>query len=135
MPRADLESTQTEVRDLSARWFRAWLDKDAGTIERLAADDYVYVSPNGAVLDRQAILAIIRSPSYRLDRGTRTEVVVRALGPGAAVERHHYDGAGAFEGAGFVDDQRCVMVWENQAGGWRLVMEQCAALNGKSPRQ
>jgi hypothetical protein len=47
----------TEVQDLSARWFQAWLDKTPETIEDLAADDYIYVSPNGAVLDRQAILA------------------------------------------------------------------------------
>jgi uncharacterized protein (TIGR02246 family) len=120
----------TEVQDLSARWFQAWLDKTPETIEHLAADDYVYVSPNGAVLDRQAILAIIRSPSYRLDRGTRTEVVVRALGPDAALVRHRYEGAGAYEGTEFIDDQRCVMIWERQVGRWRLVMEQCA-LNGK----
>jgi uncharacterized protein (TIGR02246 family) len=126
-----LDPMPTEIRDLSARWFQAWLDKDPETVERLAADDYVYVSPNGSVLDRQAILAIIRCPSYRLDRGTRTEVVVRALGPDAAVERHHYEGAGAFEGAEFIDDQRCVMVWEKQAGQWRLVMEQCS-LNHRS---
>jgi uncharacterized protein (TIGR02246 family) len=115
-----------EPRDLSARWFQAWLDKDPETIERLAAADYVYVSPTGSILDRQAILAIIRSPGYRLDRGTRTEIVVRALGPEAALVRHRYEGAGAFEGAEFIDDQRCVMVWEKQAGQWRLVMEQCA---------
>ena len=99
-------------------------------IERLAANDYIYVSPNGSVLDRQAILAIIRSPSYRLNQGGRTEIVVRTLGPDAAVVRHHYEGAGTFESAEFIDDQRCVMVWEKQAGQWRLVMEQCA-LNGK----
>jgi tRNA-Thr(GGU) m(6)t(6)A37 methyltransferase TsaA len=122
----------TEVQELAARWFQAWLDKDAEAIERLVADDYVYVGPNGTVLDRQAILAIIRSPSYRLDRGTRSEVVVRVLGPDAAMVRHRYEGAGAFEGAEFVDDQRCVMVWERQAGRWRLVMEQCA-LNGVPP--
>jgi uncharacterized protein (TIGR02246 family) len=122
--------TPAEVGDLSARWFQAWLDKDAGTIERLAASDYVYVSPTGSILDRQAILAIIRAPSYRLDRGTRTEIVVRALGPDAALVRHRYQGAGAFEGAEFIDDQRCVMIWERQAGAWRLVMEQCA-VNGK----
>jgi uncharacterized protein (TIGR02246 family) len=120
---------ETEVRDLSARWFQAWFDKDAETIERLAASDYVYVGPNGSVLDRQAILAIIRSPSYRLARGTRTDVVVRQLGSDAVLVRHHYQGAGALEGAEFTDDQRCVMIWEKHAGEWRLVMEQCA-LNG-----
>ena len=115
-----------ELQDLSERWFQAWLDKDAATVERLMAEDYLYIAPNGLVLDRQAILAIIRSPSYRLDHGTRTEVVVRALGHDAAVVRHRYQGAGSFEGASFTDDHRCVMVWEKHAGQWRLVMEQCS---------
>ena len=80
----------SELHSLSERWFQAWLDKDATTVERLAAEDYIYVAPNGSTLDRQAILAIIRSPSYRLDHGTRTEVVVRPVGQGAAIVRHRY---------------------------------------------
>src|SRR5262245_23799945 len=115
-----------EVLRLSERWFQAWLDKDAETIERLAADDYHYVAPNGATMDRPGILAIIRSPNYRLDRGTRTEVVLRAAGPEAALVRHRYQGSGSFEGKPFTDDQRCVMFWEKHAGEWRLVMEQCS---------
>jgi uncharacterized protein (TIGR02246 family) len=115
-----------ELHDLSGRWFRAWLEKDAATVERLMADDYLYVAPGGLLLDRPAILGIIRSPGYRLDHGTRTEVVVRAVGRDAAVVRHRYQGAGSFEGTPFADDHRCVMVWEKQAGDWRLVMEQCS---------
>jgi uncharacterized protein (TIGR02246 family) len=116
----------SELQGLSERWFQAWLEKDAATVERLTAEDYLYIAPNGLVLDRQAILAIIRSPSYRLDRGTRTEVVVRALGREAAVVRHRYQGAGSFEGTSFTDDHRCVLVWEKHAGEWRLVLEQCS---------
>jgi uncharacterized protein (TIGR02246 family) len=116
----------SELHDLSERWFRAWLEKDAATVERLMAEDYLYIGPSGLVLDRQAILAIIRSPSYRLDHGTRTEVVVRAVGREAAVVRHRYQGAGSFEGTSFTDDHRGVMVWEKHAGEWRLVMEQCS---------
>ena len=55
---------------------------------------------------------------------------LRPASASAALVRHRYEGAGAFEGAEFIDDQRCVMVWEKQAGRWRLVMEQCA-LNSK----
>jgi uncharacterized protein (TIGR02246 family) len=116
----------SELQDLSDRWFQAWLEKDAATVERLAAEDYLYVAPSGLVLDRQAILGIIRSPSYRLDHGTRTEVVVRPVGQGATIVRHRYQGAGSFDGTAFTDDQRCVMVWEKQDGEWRLVMEQCS---------
>ena len=116
----------SEVQGLSESWFQAWLDKDAATVERLMAEDYLYIGPSGFTLNRQAILTIIRSPSYRLDHGKRSEVVVRALGHDAAVVRHRYQGAGSYEGTSFTDDQRCAMVWEKQAGEWRLVMEQCS---------
>ena len=116
----------SEVQGLAERWFQAWLDKDAATVERLMAEDYLYIGPSGLTLDRQAILAVIRSPSYRLDHGRRTEVVIRAVGREAAVVRHRYQGAGSFEGTSFTDDHRCVMVWEKHAGDWRLVMEQCS---------
>ena len=121
----------SELHGLSERWFQAWLEKDAATVEQLMAEDYLYIAPNGLVLDRQAILAIIRSPGYRLDQGTRTEVVVRAVGPEAAVVRHRYQGAGSFEGTSFTDDHRGVMVWEKHAGEWRLVMEQCSFSSSK----
>jgi len=119
----------SEVQGLSERWFQAWLDKDAATVERLMAEDYLYIAPGGAVLDRQAIMAIIRSPSYRLEQGKRSEVVVRALGPEAAMARHRYQGSGSFEGTAFTDDQRGVMIWEKHAGVWRLVFEQCSFYN------
>ena len=116
----------SELYDLNERWNRAWFEKDAATVEHLMTEDYVYIAPNGLVLDHQAILKIIRSTSYRLDHGTHTEVVIRTIGHDAAVVRHRWQGAGSFEGTPFTDDYRCVRVWERQAGEWRLVMEQCS---------
>jgi uncharacterized protein (TIGR02246 family) len=116
----------TELQDLSEQWYQAWLAKDAATVERLMADDYLYVGPNGFVLDRQGILAVINSPSYRLHHGTRSDVVVRRLGEKAAIIRHRWRGAGSFEGTSFTDDNRCVMVWEKHSGEWRLVLDQCS---------
>jgi uncharacterized protein (TIGR02246 family) len=113
-----------ELHDLNERWNRAWFQKDAATVERLMADDYFYIGPNGMVLDRQAILAIIRSPTYRLDQGAHTEVVVRPIGRDAAVVRHRWQGTGSFEGASFTDDQWGIRVWERRDGEWRLVAEQ-----------
>jgi uncharacterized protein (TIGR02246 family) len=114
----------SELHDLNERWSKAWLAKDAATVERLMADDYIYIAPNGLVLDHQRILAIIRSPSYRVDHATRAEVVVRALGHEAAVVRHRSQAAGSFEGTSFTDDHTCVMVCQKQNGQWRIVMEQ-----------
>jgi ketosteroid isomerase-like protein len=120
------KSMLTELHGLSERWYQAWLEKDATTVELLMAEDYHYVGPNGLALDRQAILAIIGSPSYRLEQGTRTEIIIRAVGHEAAIVRHRWKGAGSFEGTSFTDDNRCVLVWEKQAEGWRIVLDQCS---------
>jgi uncharacterized protein (TIGR02246 family) len=116
----------SELHDLNERWYQAWLEKDAETVDRLMAEDYLYIAPSGMVLNRQAILAIVRSPSYRLDHCTRTEVVIRAVGQEAAVVRHRCQAAGSFEGTSFTDDNRCAIVWEKHGGQWRIVLEQCS---------
>jgi uncharacterized protein (TIGR02246 family) len=116
----------TELHELNSRWFQAWLEKDTATVERLMAQDYVYIAPSGRVLDRQAILAIIRAPSYRLDRFARTDIEVRAVGDAAVVVRDRRQSAGSFDGAAFSEEHRGVMVWAKHAGEWRLVMEQCS---------
>src|SRR5262245_60292219 len=117
---------QSVVLELTERWNRAWFEKDAATVDHLMAADYVYIAPNGLTLDRQAILRIICSPSYRLESGAHTEIVVRPLGRDAAVVQKHWHGTGSYEGVTFTDDHRCLMVWEQQGGEWRLVLEQCS---------
>jgi uncharacterized protein (TIGR02246 family) len=117
----------TELEQMNQRWGRAWLEKDAATVEQLMADDYVYVAPTGQVLDREAILRIIRSSSYRLHHWTRTDVVVRMLGDSAAVVRHRGHGDGEFEGKQFQEDNSLVAVCARAGGKWQIVMEQCTA--------
>ena len=70
---------------LTAAWFDAWRAKDAGAIGRMMAAEYVYVAPNGAVMDREAILAIASDPSYGITDGAHTEVEVIPLGANVAV--------------------------------------------------
>jgi ketosteroid isomerase-like protein len=115
----------SELHQLKETWDRAWLEKDGATVERLMAEDYVYVAPNGQTLDRAAILGIIRSPSYRIHHGTWTEVEVRPLGDQAAVIRDRWQGEGTYEGNSFKDDHRVVRVCARVYGQWQVVMEQC----------
>jgi uncharacterized protein (TIGR02246 family) len=117
----------SELEELNERWNRAWLEKDAVTVERLMADDYVYVAPTGQAQSREAILGVIRSPGYRLHHWTRTNVVVRMLGDAAAFIRHRGKGEGEFEGKPFKEDNTLVMVCARVDGEWQVVMEQCTA--------
>ena len=112
--------------DLTAAWFDAWRTKEAVAVERMMAADYVYVAPNGAVMDRDAILGIIKDPTYGIVAGAHTEVVVVNLGSDVALVRHHWRGHGTFRGQEFVDDHQCVMVWCRTEAGWRVRYEQAS---------
>ena len=116
--------------ELTAAWFDAWRRKDASAVERMMAADYVYVAPNGAVMDREAILGIIKDPSYGIESGGHTEVVVVPLGPDVALVRHHWRGQGTLRGHTFVDDQQCVMIWFRSEGRWRVRYEQASPVAG-----
>lgn len=118
-----------EVEHLNQIWERAWLEKDAALVEKLMADEYVYIAPNGQIMDRQAILKIIRSPGYHLDNATRTEVTIKPVGQDAAVVVHRSQAEGQFEGKSFKDDHRCTMLCVRRGGEWRVTLEQCSPIN------
>ena len=112
--------------ELAPAWFDAWRTKDAAAVERMIAADYVYVAPNGLVMDREAILAIINDPTYGIVTGAHTDVAVVPLGPDVALVRHHWRGQGTLRGQAFVDDHQCVMVWFRTEGVWRVQYEQAS---------
>src|SRR5450432_4027711 len=107
---ADGSSVTTDLEHLNEIWNRAWLERDATLVEKLMADDYLYIAPNGALLDRQAILNVIKSPSYRLDHSTRTPVLIKPVGADAAVMVFRSQAAGSFAGKSFKDDHKCTML-------------------------
>jgi uncharacterized protein (TIGR02246 family) len=117
-----------ELERLSQEWNRAWLKKDTNTVEALMAAEYAYVAPNGQVLDRASILAIIRSPTFRLERGTRTEVTISALGQDTAIMTDRWQGSGSYDGKPFTDDHRCSFVCVHRDGRWLVAWEHCSAI-------
>jgi hypothetical protein len=70
---AERSSISADLVHLNEVWNRAWLERDIALVEKLMADDYLYIAPNGKLLDRTAILNTIKSPSYRLEDSTRTQ--------------------------------------------------------------
>ena len=117
-----------ELKTQIAAWHAAWFAKDAAAIAQMMAEDYVYVVPNGAILDRAAILQIVGDPTYGLTGGTHTETTVVLLGDDAALVRHRWQGTGTFRGQMFVDDHRCATVCDRSSGRWRIRYEQCSAI-------
>jgi uncharacterized protein (TIGR02246 family) len=117
-----------KLETLIAAWQDAWFTKDAAAIAQMMAEDYVYVAPNGAVMDRAAIMQVVGDPTYGLTGGTHTEKIVVMLGETAALVRRRWQGAGTFRGRTFVEDHRCVTVCDRSSGRWCIRYEQCSAV-------
>jgi uncharacterized protein (TIGR02246 family) len=119
---------RTDVEALMTAWQDAWFNKNGRAIARMMTDDYVYVAPNGSVMDRATILDVVEDPTYALTRGTHTETMVSMLGEGAAMVRRRWQGRGTYRGQAFVEDHRCVTICDRSSGQWRIRYEQCSAV-------
>jgi ketosteroid isomerase-like protein len=124
-----------DLKSASDEWNAAWLNKDVTAVERIAADDYLYISPQGDMLDRSDILGIIRSPTYSLQKGKWTEVSISQLGPDSALLLHRFQGEGEYRGTSFVEDNRLTTIWVRIGAQWKVRHEHCSSIapNSTSP--
>jgi hypothetical protein len=117
-----------QLGQLNDAWQRAWVEKDAAAVEKLMGAEYVYIAPNGQVLDRTAILGILHSPGYKVQRGQRGEVVIKPITADMGAVVHRWQGAGSFPGTELQDDHRCAMLCAWRGGQWQIVLEQCSVI-------
>lgn len=118
---------KAELERMNHAWIDAWLAKDVAAIEARMAAEYTYIAPNGQVLDRERILAIVRSPSYRLDRAASSEVHITEFEDSAILVRRS-QASGSYDGRAFTEDHRCSSVWLRRRGAWQLAWEHCSPI-------
>ena len=116
------------LEKLNEQWNRAWFEKDSAFVERMTAPEYVYIAPNGQMLDRKGLLGVITSPTYKLIRGSHTEERFIELAPNVVLLLHHYKGTVSFQGRTFNEDQRCARIFVKRGRNWLVVFEQSAAI-------
>ena len=115
-----------DLEHLNEIWNRAWLERDAALVEKLMDDEYLYIAPNGRLMDRETILGVIKSPGYQLDESTRTPIFIKTVTDDAAVMVFRSRATGAFEGISFTDNHVCTMLCARRDGEWRVLLEQCS---------
>ena len=124
----DKAAVHQEVDQLRKTWNAAWLENDSATVDKLMAPEYVYIAGNGQVLDRSAIMGVIRSPSYKIHNGAWTEVQINVLSDDAAVIIDRWTGTATLNGNTFKDDNRCSRFCLRRNGAWQIVFEQASAI-------
>jgi ketosteroid isomerase-like protein len=112
-----------EVLRAEWAWTEAHRRLDVATIERLMADDYVIVRPDGSVDGKAAALASYQPETRHWDFAQSDELDVRVFGDTAVVVGR-WRGRGVNNGEPFDYAARFISLYVKRDGCWQIVTDQ-----------
>lgn len=122
-PPADPAATPTGYREAAAALDTAIAAKDAAKLQRLIADDFLWVRGSGAKGDKSAFIGALTAPSIRIEPFQPSEarwIVADRTALLTATNTLR----GSADGEAFVDRHRYADHWLWRDGAWRLVYAQ-----------
>jgi len=113
-------STEQDVRKFERRLIEAAVQRDAETLDRLYADDFIFTGSLGEVLNKEQAIASYRAGEIRYESVETDEVDVRLYGDtavsvGRATIKAHY------RGQDFSGPYRYTAVYVKRESGWQEV--------------
>ena len=124
-------TSEQEVRQMIEKYRTAILQRDIAILEKIWADDYVFVNAAGDVLTKTERLANIKSGATTLDSIKQEENVTVRVYQNSAVTTSRVTLKGQYSGQPISGDYRSTLVWVKGPGGWQLVSNQLTALKPK----
>jgi ketosteroid isomerase-like protein len=124
-------TSEQEIRQLVEKYRTAILQRDIATLEKIWADDYVFVNAAGDVLTKTERLANVKSGATALDSLNEEENVTVRVYQNSAVVTSRVTLKGQYSGQPISGEYRSTLVWVKGPGGWQLVSNQLTALKPK----
>jgi ketosteroid isomerase-like protein len=124
-------TSDQEVRQMIEKYRTAILQRDIATLEKIWADDYVFVNAAGDVLTKPERLANIKSGATTLDSIKEEENVTIRIYQNSAVTTSRVTLKGQYSGQPVSGEYRSTLVWVKAPTGWQLVSNQLTALKPK----
>ena len=109
----------------------AILQRDMATLEKIWADDYVFVNAAGDVLTKTERLVNIKSGATTLDSINEEENVTVRVYQNSAVATSLVTLKGQYSGQPISGEYRSTLVWVKGPEGWQLVSNQLTGLKPK----
>jgi ketosteroid isomerase-like protein len=127
---AQAAAIETEIKELSVRWSKAILGKDAAILERIWAPDFVSVEPSGKRSTKADGIAALETGTEKPTFSEATSIDVRVYGGGTvAVDIGDYHEAGKDkDGKPYDRRSRFTNVWVLEDGAWRCVSAHASVL-------
>jgi ketosteroid isomerase-like protein len=127
-------ATAAEIHPLLAvadAFDRAQLTKDATALDRMVADDLVFIESSGKRSDKQAFIAGWTAPGDHFDPVTLVDRRLVALGPDAFLVSAETVLTGISDGTRFASAFRFTDIFHRVDGRWRAVHIQVTRLADK----
>jgi ketosteroid isomerase-like protein len=124
-------TSEQEVRQMIDRYRNAILQRDIATLEKIWADDYVFVNAAGDVLTKTERLSNLKSGATTLDSINQEENVTVRVYQNSAVATSRVTLKGQYSGQPISGEYRSTLVWVKGPADWQLVSNQLTALKPK----
>jgi ketosteroid isomerase-like protein len=121
-------SSEKEVREAIEKYKTALLRRDVAALEKIWADDYVFVNASGDVLTKEQRLANVKSGATALDSINEDENLTVRVYQNSAVTTSRVTIKGQYSGQPVSGQYRSTLVWVKGSAGWQLVSNQLTAL-------
>ena len=132
---AQQESTdgksEQEVRQTIKKYRAALLRRDIPTLEKIWADDYVFVNASGEVMTKAQRLANFKSSQTTVESINEEENTTVRVYQNSAVAMSRVTLKGQYSGQPTSGQYRSTHVWVKGTTGWQLVSNQLTALKPK----
>ena len=128
---AESSKSEQEVRETIEKYRTALLQRDVAALEKIWADDYVFVNALGEVLTKAQRLANVKSGATKLESINKEEDMAVRVYQNSAVATSRVAIKGKYGGHSVSGQYRSIHVWVKGPEGWQLVSNQLTALTPK----
>jgi ketosteroid isomerase-like protein len=119
---------EQEVRQMIQKYRSALLQRDIPMLEKIWADDYVFVNASGEVLTKAQRLSNLKGGATSLDSINEEENITIRVYQNSAVVTSRVTLKGQYSGKQISGQYRSTLVWVKGTAGWQLVSNQLTAL-------
>jgi ketosteroid isomerase-like protein len=123
--------SEQEVRQMIEKYRTALLQRDVPALEKIWADDYIFVNPSGEVMTKTQRLANVKSGATSLESINEEENITVRVYQNSAVATSRVTIKGQYGGQPISGQYRSTHVWVKGPAGWQLVSNQLTALAPK----
>ncbi|MBD2459477.1 nuclear transport factor 2 family protein [Oscillatoria sp. FACHB-1407] len=121
------ELIKHDVETLEAEFTRAIVEQDIETLDRLIAEDAIFVTPQGIVLNKAQNLALYRSGELKISTYESSEFILQAY-DATTLTNSKISIVGKLDEKPFTGIYRYTRVYSKTNNQWQIISSQATAI-------